>query len=174
MKNQPMCLARVLLVVLTSNLCLVGAAQAHTTPIKVFVLAGQSNMVGMGSLEHLSLLVHDNTTCCNPYRRDLWNGTHFKVSSKPASQQYITFSLLPVVKQLTLNLLDSVSIYLSIYLVRRSNVMMYSSSLTIAQVLSRWDTARTLNVLDPSSCLDGYSAIIFIRRLRQHQKNPFT
>ena len=54
---------------------------AHTVPIRVYLLAGQSNMVGMGSMEHLDLLVHKNnsTAGCNPYRRDLWNGTQYKV-----------------------------------------------------------------------------------------------
>ena len=55
-------------------------ALQHLQPIRVFILAGQSNMVGMGSVEHLNLLIHDNTTCCNPYRRHLWNGTGYKVS----------------------------------------------------------------------------------------------
>lgn len=45
-----------------------------TKPVKVFLLAGQSNMVGMASTEHLQLLA--NETCCNEYR-SLWNGTAF-------------------------------------------------------------------------------------------------
>jgi Carbohydrate esterase, sialic acid-specific acetylesterase len=32
------------------------------SPIKVFILAGQSNMVGWGSIEHLDSLLKDNTT----------------------------------------------------------------------------------------------------------------
>jgi len=51
-------------------------------PLRVFVLAGQSNMVGMGSLEHLALLVNESSSCCcndtNEYRNELWNGTGYK------------------------------------------------------------------------------------------------
>jgi hypothetical protein len=46
-------------------------------PVKVFILAGQSNMVGMGSIDHLDLLVSDETT--NPEFRDaLWDGSAYK------------------------------------------------------------------------------------------------
>jgi len=48
------------------------------TPLQIFLLAGQSNMVGMGSLEHLDLLVHNNNSR-NEYRDALWNGTGYKI-----------------------------------------------------------------------------------------------
>lgn len=54
------------------------------TPLKVFLLAGQSNMVGMGSLKHLDLLVQDNNNnngTQNEYRQTLWNGTAYKERS---------------------------------------------------------------------------------------------
>lgn len=49
--------------------------QQQKQPVKVFLLAGQSNMVGMGSSQHLKILI--NETCCNEYRRLFWNGTDF-------------------------------------------------------------------------------------------------
>lgn len=55
----------------------VGRAQ---NPLKVFILAGQSNMVGMASLHHLELLVHgmsDGGNCPCEYQT-LWNGTGFR------------------------------------------------------------------------------------------------
>jgi len=49
-------------------------------PLKVFLLSGQSNMVGMGSAEHLKLLI--NGTSDGEYSPDdyqtLWNGTNFR------------------------------------------------------------------------------------------------
>jgi hypothetical protein len=48
-------------------------------PLKVFVLAGQSNMVGMASIDHLDLLVHRNTTNSSEFRDALWNGTGYRV-----------------------------------------------------------------------------------------------
>lgn len=47
-------------------------------PLKVFILAGQSNMVGPGSIKHLDLLVNSHNCSCNPYRKALWNGTGYK------------------------------------------------------------------------------------------------
>ena len=47
--------------------------------LKVFILAGQSNMVGMASLEHLRLLINgtsDGGNCPCEYQT-LWNGTGF-------------------------------------------------------------------------------------------------
>jgi Carbohydrate esterase, sialic acid-specific acetylesterase len=44
-------------------------------PVQVFLLAGQSNMVGMGSIDHLDLLVAEGD---NEFRRTLWNGTQYK------------------------------------------------------------------------------------------------
>jgi hypothetical protein len=54
------------------------AAAADATPTKVFVLSGQSNMCGMGSIEHLRLLINESDYSCNTneYKR-LWNGTAF-------------------------------------------------------------------------------------------------
>jgi hypothetical protein len=53
------------------------AGYGQSAPTKVFLLAGQSNMVGMASMKHLQLLVNDSS---NPYTnefRHLWNGTSF-------------------------------------------------------------------------------------------------
>jgi hypothetical protein len=44
-------------------------------PIKVFILAGQSNMVGAGAIKHLNLLIEEN----NEYRRTLWDGSKYKI-----------------------------------------------------------------------------------------------
>jgi hypothetical protein len=52
------------------------AASIEPVPMKVFLLAGQSNMVGMASIEHLKLLVNESDSNTNEYRR-LWNGTAF-------------------------------------------------------------------------------------------------
>jgi len=49
--------------------------QPKQKPLKIFLMSGQSNMVGMGSLEHLNLLVQDSTS---EYSRTLWNGTAYK------------------------------------------------------------------------------------------------
>ena len=59
----------------------------HRTPTKVFILAGQSNQVGMGSVEHLTALVHDPDT--KKEYKHLWN----KTSSDWAERDdvYITF-----------------------------------------------------------------------------------
>ena len=54
-----------------------GKQQPTQEPLKVFLLAGQSNMVGMGSLKHLDLLVQQEQE--NEYRQTLWNGTAYKV-----------------------------------------------------------------------------------------------
>jgi Carbohydrate esterase, sialic acid-specific acetylesterase len=43
-------------------------------PIKVFILAGQSNMVGMGSVDHLDLLVRDNSSTSDTFGV-LWDET---------------------------------------------------------------------------------------------------
>jgi hypothetical protein len=56
------------------------ASASAAAPIKVFLLAGQSNMVGMASMEHLQLLVNGSDSSSdndeNEYRC-LWNGTAF-------------------------------------------------------------------------------------------------
>ena len=44
-------------------------------PLKVFLLAGQSNMVGQGSMKHLDLLVQDDDQ--REFREALWNGTSY-------------------------------------------------------------------------------------------------
>lgn len=50
------------------------------SPLKIFVLAGQSNMVGMASIDHLDILI--NCSCpYNEYRDTLWNGTAYKAKS---------------------------------------------------------------------------------------------
>jgi Carbohydrate esterase, sialic acid-specific acetylesterase len=68
-------------------------------PLQVLILAGQSNMVGMGSMQHLDLLVRGNLSgssnmanplldggsgCCNPYRDRLYNETSgtYRVSDR--------------------------------------------------------------------------------------------
>jgi len=45
-------------------------------PLKVFLLAGQSNMVGAASIDHLDLLVQGNESS-NEIRDTLWNGTTY-------------------------------------------------------------------------------------------------
>jgi Carbohydrate esterase, sialic acid-specific acetylesterase len=44
-------------------------------PVQVYLLAGQSNMVGMGSIDHLDLLVAEGD---NEFRRTLWNVTQYQ------------------------------------------------------------------------------------------------
>jgi hypothetical protein len=58
-----------------------GTVVDATTPIKVFILAGQSNTVGHGSIDHMDLLVAANSTGSNNHSeyRDLWNGTAYRV-----------------------------------------------------------------------------------------------
>lgn len=55
--------------------------------VQVYILAGQSNMVGMGSITHLDQLIQYNGTMVdrdsnngysNEYRDTLWNGTNYK------------------------------------------------------------------------------------------------
>ena len=55
------------------------AVASATGPVKVFLLAGQSNMEGMGSLDHLDILVNSNgsSTASNEFRDALWNGTAY-------------------------------------------------------------------------------------------------
>ena len=60
-------------------------------PLQVYILAGQSNMVGMGSITHLDKLIQYNGTRTNTnssnhssiyqneYRDTLWNGTTYNV-----------------------------------------------------------------------------------------------
>lgn len=55
---------------------LVAASKESAPPTKVFLLAGQSNMVGMASMKHLQLLVNESDSSDNEFRR-LWNGTAF-------------------------------------------------------------------------------------------------
>lgn len=47
-------------------------------PLKIILLAGQSNMVGMGSVDHLHKLVERDCPC-HRYRDQLWNGTSYRV-----------------------------------------------------------------------------------------------
>jgi hypothetical protein len=54
----------------------VAATEQTKAPLKVFLLAGQSNMVGMASMDHLKLLVNESDADTNEYRK-LWNGTAF-------------------------------------------------------------------------------------------------
>jgi Carbohydrate esterase, sialic acid-specific acetylesterase len=46
-------------------------------PIKVFLLAGQSNMVGHGSIDHLDFLIQQSEDPNDEYRKRLWNGTQY-------------------------------------------------------------------------------------------------
>lgn len=58
-------------------------AMAAASPLKIFLLAGQSNMVGWGSLEHLNILVNDTSSVeKNEYREALWNGSGYRISEK--------------------------------------------------------------------------------------------
>lgn len=51
----------------------------NNNPIQVYILAGQSNMVGMGSINHLDKLIQCNCSSTgNKYRDTLWNGTGYK------------------------------------------------------------------------------------------------
>jgi Carbohydrate esterase, sialic acid-specific acetylesterase len=52
-------------------------ATTASSPIKVFILAGQSNMVGAGSIKHLNLLIEENEN--NEFRTTLWNETKYKI-----------------------------------------------------------------------------------------------
>lgn len=54
----------------------IGFATSYDGPIRVFILAGQSNMVGPGSVAHLHQLVFNKTTS-EDYRH-LWNETNWK------------------------------------------------------------------------------------------------
>ncbi|ACI65586.1 predicted protein [Phaeodactylum tricornutum CCAP 1055/1] len=51
---------------------------AALAQVKVFLLAGQSNMVGMASVQHLEILINDHNITHNDFREDLWNGTGFR------------------------------------------------------------------------------------------------
>jgi hypothetical protein len=58
---------------------LVGSLRiAEAAPLKIFLLGGQSNQVGYGSIDHLDLLVQDD----NEFRGALWNSTTYKVNDK--------------------------------------------------------------------------------------------
>ena len=48
-----------------------GATQQH--PLQIYVLAGQSNMVGKGSIKHLQQLIQNDTSTENVYRSALWD-----------------------------------------------------------------------------------------------------
>jgi len=50
------------------------APEGGQQPLKVFLLAGQSNMVGQGSLDHLDLLVQDDGS---EFQEALWDGTSY-------------------------------------------------------------------------------------------------
>jgi hypothetical protein len=50
---------------------------SNNNPMKIFILAGQSNMVGMGSIDHLDVLMQEE----NEFRNTLWNGTNYKERS---------------------------------------------------------------------------------------------
>lgn len=60
---------------LTWASCLLVSASAK--PVKVYILAGQSNMVGEGSIEHLDLLIDTKSCTCNKYKSHLWSGTGY-------------------------------------------------------------------------------------------------
>lgn len=62
--------------VLFALVCLLHHVCVSGKTAKVFILAGQSNAVGKGSIDHLDLLMQNDTE----YRRALWNGTGYKVS----------------------------------------------------------------------------------------------
>lgn len=51
--------------------------QKQQMPIKVFILAGQSNMVGEGSIDHLDLLMQEAGH--TEFKDALWNGSTYKV-----------------------------------------------------------------------------------------------
>jgi len=63
------------------------------TPLEIYILAGQSNMVGMGSMKHLDELVQVNCTShCKPhneYRQRLWD--EHTASYKVSNNVYINF-----------------------------------------------------------------------------------
>lgn len=61
----------------------------HASRVKVFVLAGQSNMVGCGSIDHLDVLVNCSNASSNEFRDALWNGTAYK----ERDDVYIKFNL---------------------------------------------------------------------------------
>jgi Carbohydrate esterase, sialic acid-specific acetylesterase len=54
-------------------------ANEQIQPIKVFLLAGQSNMVGMGSIDHLDLLIQSSNKTTNKYLNTLWNNTKYNI-----------------------------------------------------------------------------------------------
>jgi len=61
---------------LLSHLHISRVPKEEQKPLKVFLLAGQSNMGGRGSMDHLGLLVQDNVR--SEFREALWNGTSYK------------------------------------------------------------------------------------------------
>lgn len=66
---RPAVLALIALVMLTASLP-VRAEQQGKGPVKVFILAGQSNMQGKGSIEHLGRLVTENPTEYGHLKKD--------------------------------------------------------------------------------------------------------
>ena len=66
------------------------ADAAASAPLKVFILAGQSNMVGMGSIQHLDTLVQDNSSSSNEYRSALWDDASGQYRTK--GNVYIRFN----------------------------------------------------------------------------------
>ena len=60
-----------MIAILLASFCSVVAA--HKRPIQIFLLAGQSNMVGMGSIDHLKELIQNDTSTANEYRVTLWD-----------------------------------------------------------------------------------------------------
>jgi Carbohydrate esterase, sialic acid-specific acetylesterase len=93
-------------------------AQQSQPPLQIVILAGQSNMVGMGSMEHLDLLVHGNFSdhdgrsndtnhpshdagCCNPYRVRLYNET--TGSYRVSDRVYVKFGRNATAQPLTAN-----------------------------------------------------------------------
>jgi hypothetical protein len=66
-------------------------------PIQVFILAGQSNMVGMGAVKHLRQLI-DKPETPNEYRETLWNADtkEFRVRENVYMKNDATHGLLTV------------------------------------------------------------------------------
>ena len=74
---------------IATNATVMQQNSTYKIPIQVYILAGQSNMVGLGSISHLDVLIRYNGssstssnmsqgTYQNEYRDTLWNGTNYK------------------------------------------------------------------------------------------------
>jgi Carbohydrate esterase, sialic acid-specific acetylesterase len=66
-------IARILILIWGISGITSGQDDCKQGPLQVFLLDGQSNMVGMGSLDHLRLLINDTTT--RTEYKHLWNYT---------------------------------------------------------------------------------------------------